>query len=346
MTSAKHIRLGFVGTGGMGQAAHLINYGAVPGCEVAAIAEIRPKLGAKVAARYGVPKVYTDAAAMIAAEKLDGLVAVQPFGAHIELVPQLLKAGLPLLIEKPLAETLENGQKIAAAQRAAGVPVFLAYHKRSDPATTRVLAQIAEWKQSKAVGAMTYIRVAMPPGDWTANGFWQNLGSDEKFDGKWGWESDLGHFVNFYIHQVNLIRLLLGEDWKPEYADRNGKVLVGRGASGLTVTLEMQTFQSSRDWQEEAFIGFEKGWLKLELPAPVVINRAGRVTIFSDPGNGAEPAFTTPVMPSEHAMLAQAKNFIAACRGEQTVLCTVEDALKDLQVARAYVDMLNLARKT
>ena len=57
-------RIGFVGVGGMGQCAHLKNYVTVEDCEVVAIAELRQDTAAKVAQRYGVPKVYKDHAEM------------------------------------------------------------------------------------------------------------------------------------------------------------------------------------------------------------------------------------------------------------------------------------------
>ena len=78
----RKLRIGFVGVGGMGQCAHLKNYAALPECEVVALAELRPELARRVAARYGVPRVYQSHAQMLAKEKLDGLVASQPFTRH------------------------------------------------------------------------------------------------------------------------------------------------------------------------------------------------------------------------------------------------------------------------
>jgi predicted dehydrogenase len=102
MTEEK-VRIGFVGVGGMGQCAHLRNYVTVPGCEVVALAELREELGAAVAARYGVSHVYASAEEMLASERLDGIVASQPFDRHGVLVPELLNAGIPVFTEKPLA---------------------------------------------------------------------------------------------------------------------------------------------------------------------------------------------------------------------------------------------------
>src|SRR4051812_45578672 len=106
------VRIGFVGVGNMGQCAHLRNYATLPECEVVAIAELRPKLREKVAARYGIPRTYPSHEEMLASEKLDGIVAIQLFLHHGQFVPQLLQARIPVLTEKPLAGSIEMGKQI------------------------------------------------------------------------------------------------------------------------------------------------------------------------------------------------------------------------------------------
>src|SRR5689334_462191 len=120
-------RIGFVGVGGMGQCAHLKNYATLPDCEVAAIAEVRPEL----AQRYDVPQVYPNAEVMLEHESLDGLVAVQPFDRHGSIVMPLYRAGIPILTEKPLASSVEIGERMLAALAAGGSWHMVGYHKRS-----------------------------------------------------------------------------------------------------------------------------------------------------------------------------------------------------------------------
>ena len=83
------IRIGFVGTGGMGQMAHLRNYANIEDCEVVAAAEIRQQTAKLVAARYGIPRIYKTHTEMLDAEKLDGVVASQPFSRHAILLPEI-----------------------------------------------------------------------------------------------------------------------------------------------------------------------------------------------------------------------------------------------------------------
>ncbi len=345
--SEKRVRIGFVGVGGMGQAAHLRNYAMVPECEVVALAEVRPELGKKVATRWGVPKVYTSHQEMLDKEDLDGIVASQPFTRHGTLVPALLSFGKPVLTEKPIAGSVAQGEKIVEAMKAAGTWMMIGYHKRSDPATMLAKAEIARLQASGELGKMTYIRILMPAGDWIANGFVQNVGSDEPAPGM-EWDppaSDMDKaandayfgFVNYYIHQVNLVRHLLGESWRVSYADPAGRLLAGHSTGGVTCTIEMSPYQSSIDWQEHALVCFEHGWIKLELPAPLAFTRPGRVEIFRDPGKGVQPRSEVPQLPWVHAMWQQSRNFVEAVAGRRQTMCAAEDALEDIRLARAYI---------
>lgn len=343
----KKVRIGFVGVGGMGQCAHLKNYAVLPECEVVALAEIRPDLAKKVAAKYGVPRVYKNHAEMLAKEKLDGIVASQPFSRHGILVPDLLKAGVPVFTEKPIAASIAVGEKIVAAVKKSGTWQMVGYHKRSDPATMYAKAEIDRLKASGELGKMRYVRILMPAGDWVASGFADLIqGTDPA--GKLDWDppaKDMDEptrqayesFVNYYIHQVNLMRHLLGESYKVTYADKSGVMLAGESVSGCCCVIEMTPYRTTVDWQESALVCFEKGHIKLELPAPLASNRPGRVEVFKDPGDGTAPTITIPQLPWVHAMRQQAANFIKAIKGEMKPLTTAAEALEDLQVARQYI---------
>jgi len=345
-----NVKIGFVGVGGMGQCAHLKNYVTVPGCEVVAIAEVRENLGKKVAARYGVPRVYPDHRAMLAAEKLDGIVASQPFNRHATLIPELYEAGVPVFTEKPLAATVENGEKILAALKASGTWHMVGYHKRSDPAVMYAKAEIDRLKASGELGPMRYVRIIMPAGDWVASGFTDLITSDDPMP-PLEWDPpdpDMDKqtfdrytaFVNYYIHQVNLMRYLMGEPYGVTFADPSGVVLGVRSESGVAGIIEMTPYQTTIDWQEQALVCFQKGYVKIDLPAPLAINRPGRVEIMRDPGDGKTPETIVPTLPWVHAMRQQALNFVGAIKGECKPPCEAEEALQDLIVARDYIRML------
>ena len=341
------VRIGFVGVGGMGQCAHLRNYATYGECEVVAIAEIRKELGAKVAAKYGIARVYPDHASMLAVEELDGIVASQPYSRHGVLLPDLFRAGVPVMTEKPLTCSLEAGEKILAALKASKARHVVGYHKRSDPATMYAKKEIDRLKAGGELGAMKYVRILMPAGDWIASGFTDLLTSDDTItplqhdapprDMGPKTRKEYDAFVNYYIHQVNLMRHLLGEDYKVSYADPSKVMLAVHSKSGIAGVIEMSPYCTTIDWQEEALVAFEKGWIKIELPAPLASNRPGKVTVYRDPGNGAVPEKLTPQLPWVHAMRQQAINFVNAIKGEPTPLCEAAEAFEDLKIARDYM---------
>jgi predicted dehydrogenase len=342
------VRLGFVGVGNMGQAAHLRNFQMVPQCEVVAIADVRSTHATAVAHKWGVPHVYTSHQQMLHAHpEIDALVAIQPFTRHGTLIPELLAYGKPILTEKPIAGSVDQGQAIVAAMHAHHTWMMIGYHKRSDPATIYAKTEIDRLIQSGELGKMTYIRILMPAGDWIANGFNQNIWSAEAeqslaedppaADMDAPTNTAYWEFVNYYIHQVNLMRHLLGEDWHVTYAAKSGHLLAGESTSGVTCSIEMSPYQTTVDWQESALVCFERGWVKLELPAPLAFNRSGRVEIMRDPGNGAQPTTLSPHLPWVHAMWNQAEHFVAAVAGTRLPVCTAQEALADITLAREYI---------
>ena len=341
-------KIGFCGVGGMGQMAHLRNYAVDEGCEVVAIAELRKNTGQAVARRYGVPNVYGDAAEMLEKESLDAIVASQPFGRHGVLVPGLLEAGVPVFTEKPLAASVEVGEKIVEAVAQSGTFMMVGYHKRSDPATMHAKKEIDALKESGELGPLQYVRLLMPAGDWIASGFVGQIKETEAEQLSLEHDppaSDMDEetfkaytaFVNYYIHQVNLMRHLLGEPYSVTYAEPSGVLLAGQSESGIACTIEMSPFKTTIDWQEHALVCFERGWVRLDLPAPLAYNRPGRVEIYRDPADVPTPMRSEPTLPWVHAMRQQAANFIAAVKGEMAPLTTAEEALEDLKVAREYI---------
>lgn len=344
------VRIGFVGVGSMGQCAHLKNYVTVADCEVVAMAELRKKLGQKVAARYGVPSVYENHEEMLANEQLDAIVATHSFTRHAVLVPELLRAQIPIFTEKALAGSVEAGERIITALEQSGTWYMVGYHKRSDPATMYARAEIERLKQTGELGKLRYVRIIMPAGDWTANGFTDLITTDEPMPplaveppagdmDKPTYDQNIG-FVNYYIHQVNLMRYLLGESYRVTYADPSGVLLAVQSESGIAGTIEMSPYRTTIDWQESALVAFEQGYIKLDLPAPMASNRPGRVEILRDPGQNVTPEIIVPQLPWVHAMRQQAINFVRAVKGEIRPPCEAREALEDLKVAREYIRFL------
>jgi UDP-N-acetylglucosamine 3-dehydrogenase len=116
---------------------HLRVLRARPGCRLVAVADPVPEVLA--AATSGGPDGpdavgYAEPLAMIAEADLDAVVLAAPTTSHRSLALAAIERGLAVLIEKPLAASIDEGLEILAAARRNGVPVQVGHVERFNPA--------------------------------------------------------------------------------------------------------------------------------------------------------------------------------------------------------------------
>ena len=70
------LKLGWVGSGFIGQVAHLSNYIEIPNVEILALAELRPKLGEIACNKYGIPRYYKEHNALLDDPDIEAIVAI------------------------------------------------------------------------------------------------------------------------------------------------------------------------------------------------------------------------------------------------------------------------------
>ena len=98
-----------------------------------AIASFESQLAAPATASTGA-QGFAEPLAMIAEADLDALVIAAPTTAHLPLALAAIERGTPVLVEKPLAADVADGERIVAAGRAAGVPIQVGHVERFNPA--------------------------------------------------------------------------------------------------------------------------------------------------------------------------------------------------------------------
>jgi predicted dehydrogenase len=352
---AKKVTLGFVGAGYMGQLAHIANYADLPDVTLAALAEGREKTARLVARRYGIEAVYPSHRELLAEAKVDAVVAILPYRFHHAVVPAILRAGKHCLTEKPIAICAETGRRLAQLAKERGLIYQVGYMKRSDPASQYASTLIRQWQASGEYGPLRYVRAEMPPGDWqlqsprplAAGPEDPTYGAQEPEPFPAWMDEETGkfydRFINYYVHQLNLLRFLLAEDYEVRYADAAGVTLSASTPTGVTVTLEMAAYHCRDHWEEAYTLCFEKGYIRLELPAPMARQRTGRVLIYR--GAADVTAFEEPVLKSRWAMQEQARFFIDSVRDGKPNVSPAEEAVKDLEVAEQYVQLFLASRK-
>jgi predicted dehydrogenase len=124
------MRLSIIGAGAIGLT-HCEAIAAVEGVEIAGIADPFPG-GATLAARFGVTH-HPDHRALLAAKRPDAAIIASPNETHLPIALDCLAAGVPVLVEKPLVNSLVEAETLLAAARSAGLPVLVGHHRRHHP---------------------------------------------------------------------------------------------------------------------------------------------------------------------------------------------------------------------
>lgn len=120
------LRLGLVGVGLMGQGQIESNQNNALG-RIVAIAARNPERLELIRGRYDIAKAYTDYREMFAKEDLDGVIVCTPDDFHREPVEDAAAAGIHVLVEKPIATTLADGEAMVSACEKAGVKLMVGF---------------------------------------------------------------------------------------------------------------------------------------------------------------------------------------------------------------------------
>ena len=149
MTSAAPMRVGLLGTGPWARSAHGPALAAHPAVEFAGVWGRRPEAAAEVAGLFGT-RAYGDADALIA--DVDAVAIALPPALQAPLAVRAARAGRHLLLDKPLAATVEDARAVADAVDAAGVRSVVFFTLRFDEASARWIEAQAEAGRGGADG--------------------------------------------------------------------------------------------------------------------------------------------------------------------------------------------------
>ena len=130
------MRLGVVGTGAMGRH-HVRILAALPEVDLVGIYDQRPELAAKLAAEHST-RSFGSLEELI--EQVDAAVLAVPTYAHAQIGCRMLESGLHLMIEKPLASTLEEADRLLATAQAADRVLAVGHVEYYNPAVQALLA--------------------------------------------------------------------------------------------------------------------------------------------------------------------------------------------------------------
>jgi predicted dehydrogenase len=132
MTDLRKLRVGIVGCGKIADGhAEVVKY--LEGAELAAVCDREPLLAEQLAVRFGAPAWYGDAGEMLARERLDVVHITTPPAVHLPLTRQCVDAGAHVFLEKPLALTAPDAQRLIDTVVNGGRQMSINYWPNFDP---------------------------------------------------------------------------------------------------------------------------------------------------------------------------------------------------------------------
>jgi predicted dehydrogenase len=149
-----------------------------------------------VAAQAGVP-LYASIDELLVKDRPDGLVLATPNALHVPQAQQCIEARLPILLEKPIATTVAEGQKLVDAVDRTGAKVLIGHHRAHSPIMAKAKQVIASGQLGRLVTVMGSATFLKP---------------DHYFDeGPWRREVGGGPILLNMIHEVHNLRMLCGD---------------------------------------------------------------------------------------------------------------------------------------
>lgn len=304
------------------------------GVELAGIVD-PSAVGQSLARRYNV-KYYQCLTQLLQAGQVQGVILATPNQVHVQNAIECIEAGVPVLVEKPLAIDLQGAQQIVSASEDAGIAVLTGHHRRHNPLIARAHQSIADGD----LGDITAVQATT----W----FYK---PDDYFDVEWRRKRGAGPVYINLIHDVDMLRHLCGEvehvHAMESSATRGNEVedtaaIMLRFASGALGTLSVSdTIVSPWSWEltareNPAYAAtsetcYQIGGTKASLALP-------NLAVWQHP---AERGWWEPISSTrltfgfDDPLLCQVKQFDAVIRGTQTPLVSARDGLENQRILQA-----------
>ncbi|WP_376088362.1 Gfo/Idh/MocA family protein [Roseomonas sp. CCTCC AB2023176] len=310
------VRIAVVGAGLIGRA-HLARIEASPNATLAGIADPAAD-AAGLAALAGAPHA-PDLASLLRAAPVDGVVVATPNRQHVTDVMTALEAGLPCLVEKPLAEDAPGAERLVEVAAQRRIALQVGHHRRHSGALRGAREIVASGRLGRITAANALCLFRKP---------------DDYFEGAGSWRRRAGGglvLINL-VHVVDDLRTLLGEVEEVQAVTTNrargfdvedtvGALL--RFRSGALATLAASD-AAAAPWSWEMTAGENAAYPRTDEACYVV---AGTDASLSVPrlelwSHGEARSWFSPLLrerrvaPATDPLTSQMDHFIRVVRGE------------------------------
>ena len=187
------LRIAVVGAGAIGRS-HIERISKSGDCELMAIVDPAPG-ASDLAAKLGVPLVAS--LPDLLKQRPDGVILASPNRLHVEQGLACVAAGVPALIEKPLADTVENGERLCEAAERAKVTLLTGHHRQHNPIMAKAVEIVKSGRLGRLVAVVGTEMFCKP---------------DQYFeDGPWRRQLGGGPLLINMVHEIGNLRALCGE---------------------------------------------------------------------------------------------------------------------------------------
>jgi UDP-N-acetylglucosamine 3-dehydrogenase len=320
----RELRVGLAGLGSMGRN-HLRVLSARTDLVLAAVADPVAAALAEATAQTGA-QGFAEPLAMIAEAELDAVVIAAPTTAHVPLALAAIERGIAVLVEKPLAATIDEGMRIVVAARAAGVPVQVGHVERFNPAVIELGRLIDDgWLST------VYSIASRRAGPFPAR------------------IRDVGVTVDLATHDVDILSWIAGERPSRVYAETAQRVhttqedlLFGllHFPSGATGMLDVNWLTPAK--RRQLIVVGEEGMFELDyLTQRLTFTRATDTTNPRLIG-GYAPTFEGEVLElsvaSTEPLVGELEAFVSVVRNGDRPIVDAEDGLWAVAIATSMLE--------
>jgi predicted dehydrogenase len=154
VVNGRKVRYAVVGIGWISQTAFLPGVEHTGNSEVVAFVSGHEEKASKVGEKYGVKDLYSydEYDNLLSSGKIDAVYLATPNRDHIDLAVRTLDAGIHLLLEKPMATSVADCERILAASERSGAKLMVAYRMHHEPAMLKAF----ETARSGKLGHLRY----------------------------------------------------------------------------------------------------------------------------------------------------------------------------------------------
>ncbi len=201
MEALSEIRWGFIGCGEVTRKKSGPAFSIIPGSSVYAVMGRNAEKVRSYAEEHNVAHWYTDAQQLVDDPEVNAVYVATPPSSHATYAIMAMRAGKPVYVEKPLAASYADCQRVNRISKQTGVPCFVAYYRRYLPYFQRVKQLVLGGAVGKVINVQ--IRFAVPPRDLDYN-------SKEL---PWRVQRDIaggGYFYDLAPHQIDLLQEIFG----------------------------------------------------------------------------------------------------------------------------------------